>query len=69
MTVTEFTRMDNGGVMYKLVDPTRQAHLSNPDGAVLLGGVDKNVARVIYGNYTVTSFDVTAKNRVTLHIK
>ena len=69
MTVTEFTRMDNGGVMYKLVDATRQGHLTDPNGAVLLGGVDKNVARVRYGNYTVTSFDVTAKNRITLHIK
>ena len=69
MTVTEFTRMDNGGVMYKLVDATRRGYLTDPDSAMLLNGVDKNVARVRYGNYTLVSFHVTGKNKMTLYIR
>ena len=70
MTVTEFTQMDNGGVMYRLVDASKRGYMTDPQSAEIYSGGDKNSAvRTRYGHMTVISFDITGKNKVTLHVR
>lgn len=66
MTVTEFTKLDKGGLMYKVVDARQNGYLTKPD--ILIDG-DKNVVKKNFPDSEVVGFDIATKKSLYLYIK
>ena len=66
MTVYEFTRMSEGGEIFKIVDADLSCSRSNPQ--VIVSG-DKNVVRVHCGHRIVQAFANETKKTVILYTK
>lgn len=66
MTVTEFTKLDATGTMYKVVDADKVGYRTNP---TILIDADKNVIREIYGNRIVVGFEIVSKKSMMLYTK
>lgn len=67
MTVKEFVKLDMGGLIFKVVDATRNGYMVKP---YALAEADKNVLKRDYGNYEIVGFDIEGRRRVgVLYVK
>ena len=66
LTVTDFTKLDVAGVMFRVIDGDKQGFLTCPQ---VLIEADKNVVRERYGDYGVVYFEIIGKKTMALYIK
>ena len=66
MTVTEITRLYEGGENFRIVDADRVGSRVNPH---VLGEGDKNYVRVYFGKRVVAAIENASKKTVILYTK
>lgn len=66
LTVTDFTKLDVAGVMFRVIDGDRQGCLTCPKTLI---EADKNVVREMYGDYFVEYFEIISKRVIAIYIK
>lgn len=66
MILKDFIKLDNGGVVYRLVDANRIGYMLHP---YILIEADRNVVIKEYGEYEVVGFEIASKKTLILYIK